>query len=177
MIAVREKTARARIRWFTGVQGLFYLTENLIFDSIVVNDISVTIVIRTEIDFEVAIPSLFGKPSYPAIPLEPLRREQTLRKIEPSGVGRVNRTLVSDFFDFPRDHHIHSDLGIGDIGQVCRGDACADSGNFSPLNDRGDEEADFVNEFCFEGSTQGLPAALDEDAGDASFTEFLQDFP
>ena len=125
----------------------------------------------------VAIPSLFGKPSYPALPLEPLQREQPLRNIESSGGGRVNRTLVSDFFDFSRYHHIRSDAGIGNIGQVCWGDAGADSGNFSPLNDRGDEEADFVNEFCFEGRTQGLAAALDEDAGDASFAEFLQDFP
>ena len=33
----------------------------------------------------VAIPSLFRKPSYPTIPLEPLRREQSLRNIEKSG--------------------------------------------------------------------------------------------
>jgi len=33
----------------------------------------------------IAIPSLFGKPSYPTIPLEPLQREQPLRKIEKSG--------------------------------------------------------------------------------------------
>jgi hypothetical protein len=35
----------------------------------------------------VAIPSLFEKPYYPFIPLEPLHREQPLRKIEKSSGG------------------------------------------------------------------------------------------
>jgi hypothetical protein len=34
---------------------------------------------------DIAIPSLFGKPNYPTILLEPLQREETLKNIEKSG--------------------------------------------------------------------------------------------
>jgi len=42
----------------------------------------------------VAIPSLFGKPSYPTILLEPLRIEQPLRNIENSGWRDSNPRLL-----------------------------------------------------------------------------------
>jgi hypothetical protein len=38
-------------------------------------------------DISIAIPSLFGKPSYPTIPLEPLQREQPLKNIETRAGG------------------------------------------------------------------------------------------
>jgi hypothetical protein len=41
----------------------------------------------------IAIPSLFGKPSYPTILLELLQREQPLRYIEKSGWRDSNRPL------------------------------------------------------------------------------------
>jgi len=34
---------------------------------------------------EIAIPALFGQPSYPTIPVKPLQSEQPLRNIEKSG--------------------------------------------------------------------------------------------
>jgi len=43
---------------------------------------------------QVAIPSFFRKPSHPTIPLEPLRREQSLRNIEKSGWRDSNRPLL-----------------------------------------------------------------------------------
>jgi hypothetical protein len=45
-------------------------------------------------DKAIAIPSLFGKPSYPTIPLEPLQREQSLRSIEKSGWRDSNPKLL-----------------------------------------------------------------------------------
>jgi hypothetical protein len=39
----------------------------------------------SSVRISIAIPSLFGKPSNPTIPLETLQREQPLRKIENSG--------------------------------------------------------------------------------------------
>ena len=56
------------------------------------------------------------------------------------------------------------------------GDGAADRRDVSSLDDRGDEEADFIDKPSFEGFTECLAAPLDQDAGDAPLCEFLQDF-
>ena len=49
------------------------------------------------------------------------------------------------------DHHVGAYLGVGDIGQMGRGDEGADSRNIPSLDHRGDEESDFVDKLAFAG--------------------------
>lgn len=57
------------------------------------------------------------------------------------------------------------------------GDSGADCGDFSALDYRGNEEADFVHKVAFESFAKGFSSALDEDAGDAMLAEFFKEFP
>jgi hypothetical protein len=52
--------------------------------------------------------------------------------------------------------------------------AATHGGDLATLDNRSDEEADFIHKFFVKGLAEGRAAPLDQYAGDAALTEFLK---
>jgi len=117
----------------------------------------------------VAIPSLFGKPSYPTITLEPLQREKPLRNIEKSGwrdlppiQGSLMLKLQGGGFDLGTcgcRELAHGEREGGQAGQVIGPGSCLLEAGRGEGALVGDQIGD-VGESVLEGGLHGLEVLL-----------------